>query len=276
VYVILFKDGKVSAPIKINTENGGVDVIPIWGATFYVKSNGSNTNIGETDKKPLLTVAKALEKISNAYNDEWPGKKDDDPVSATIVIMDEVTVTDYILIDGTDYPPIVLTDERRGGQLTATGNSAAYEYNYTPVLLALENGADVTLEGGLILEGITGINGVYLELDASFTMTGGEIWDCEIGVSNRPLMASPGRFIMTGGEIRGSNIGVCLGEHPSNSGYWLCFQKTGGTVYGTDMGAGKAVYSQGLSLWGKANTSGPEDDLFHNYPNLGDYSGSWD
>jgi hypothetical protein len=67
VYVILFKDGKVSAPIKINTENGGVDVIPIWGATFYISNGGLDTNSGETDNKPLKTVEAALVRIKGAY-----------------------------------------------------------------------------------------------------------------------------------------------------------------------------------------------------------------
>jgi hypothetical protein len=83
----------------------------------------------------------------------WPGQENNDPVSATIVIMDKVEVEDEIVINGSKYPPIVFTDEKRGGTLQAL--SSIHE-NGKFSLLELTNSTKVTLEGSLILAG-TGV-----------------------------------------------------------------------------------------------------------------------
>jgi hypothetical protein len=122
VYVVLFKDGKVSAPIKINTGAGGEDVDWIWGDALYVKSNGGSDNNTGDRAHPLQTVEKALAKISALYNSEdWYGDPEDE-ASISIIIMDTVPVTQQITINGrVGYPPIILRDdpEAPGGKLQA-------------------------------------------------------------------------------------------------------------------------------------------------------------
>jgi hypothetical protein len=71
VYVVLFKDGKVSAPAKINTAEGGGDVDWIWGdphKSFFVASNGDDAAVG-TEEAPLKTVHQALNNLAAVYDE---------------------------------------------------------------------------------------------------------------------------------------------------------------------------------------------------------------
>jgi hypothetical protein len=138
VYVLLTKGGKVSAPIKINT-NGGTEVGGEFGdgeggddeddpdapdyalhMKLYVASYGDDSNSGDIEE-PLATVQKALEKLRDAYAWSWPDKGTDDEARGRIIILDTVLVTEKILIKGSvGYPRIVLSDEWYGGTLQAT------------------------------------------------------------------------------------------------------------------------------------------------------------
>ncbi|MDR2743060.1 MAG: hypothetical protein LBB98_13030, partial [Treponema sp.] len=152
VYVVVLKGGKVSKPVKINTTKGGEDIDYIWGDVpylkLYVRSNGNNNDEGDKDH-PLETVDKALEKIAAAYaaDASWPEKGTPNAVSAGIVVLDTVNVTQTINITGTssNYPPIFLTDEGYGGTLQADSLSSGSS------LLSVFYGTNVTLDGGLIL-----------------------------------------------------------------------------------------------------------------------------
>ncbi|MDR2742708.1 MAG: hypothetical protein LBB98_11240 [Treponema sp.] len=56
VYVILFQNGKVSAPVKINTKKGGLDVDNVWGSKFIAVS-GSTAVMSEDGGKTWTMAA---------------------------------------------------------------------------------------------------------------------------------------------------------------------------------------------------------------------------
>jgi hypothetical protein len=215
IYVVILKGGNVSAPIKVNTTADGEDVDWIWGdkpyKSYYVasaESGGNNDNPG-TRAAPVATVQKALAKLGAAYTTAgWPGKGTEQESPAMIVILDEVPVTSEIIIsnNGSIYPPIVLT-----GDTGAVLKAQAYIKAGTSTgnLLHLSNGAKVTLEGALILEG-TGaqaddIRGLYVETAGVFTMKGGKI--SGNSSSSGGGVYSSGTFTMNGGEMSSPEIG---------------------------------------------------------------------
>jgi hypothetical protein len=217
VYVIVYKDGEVSDPIVINTKEGGEDIDWVWLIEeLYVKSSGNDNNTGDREH-PLATVQAALNKIQDNYSaisalDAWPGKGTADEANVKIVIMDEVPVAAQITINnsGSIYPPIVLRDDAQtpGGKLQALASIGSGKS-----ILRLENGADVTLEGGLVLEGtgvaednIRGV--VILGNNAAFTMNGGEISGNSGNTSGGGGVSvyHDGMFTMNGGEISGNSV----------------------------------------------------------------------
>jgi hypothetical protein len=242
VYVILFQDGKVSLPTKINTKEGWASigsVDPIF--KLYVKSDGANTNIGEDKDKPLSTVKEALDRINSNYEKitaaggDWPNN-----ISVSIVILETVTV-DKISIgdDNKKYPPIVLSGGDDGILRAKTPISISS-------LLSLSNSVRVTLEKGLRLDGmgvavnsgslftmnggeISGnsavVSGVAVNSGSLFTMNGGEISSFgNSGVS----VHSEGTFNMNGGEISGNSAQYGGGVYVKGGN----FKKTGGVIYG--------------------------------------------
>jgi hypothetical protein len=274
IYVILMKGGEISDPVIINTARGGGDADWIWGDTpymsLYVKSDGSDDNTGDK-AHPLATLEKAVENIAAAYAlDSWPNKGDSDELSAAVVILDTVAVTRPVSIDGSVTPPIILSGdpETAGGTLQTTAWMQADDASDR--LLYVHSGADVTLDGGLILAGtgviINGIRGVWGSgsaftinsgkiLDSSaagsvtngggvycynstFTMNGGEI----SGNSAAGSVTSGGGvycynsiFTMSGGEISGNSV---TGSVSGGGGVFIdgsgVFEKTGGIIYGYD------------------------------------------
>ncbi|MDR0387682.1 MAG: right-handed parallel beta-helix repeat-containing protein [Treponema sp.] len=203
IYVIIYKDGEVSEALVIDTAAGGGSVDWNWGddpyKKFYVKSGGDDGDPGTRDR-PLATVGEALTRLAAAYTSpEWPEKGTELESPGAIIILDEVKVTQMIIVDDTDsiYPPIVLCDdpETPGGTLKAMGSIGEEKR-----LLNIRNGAKVTLTGGLVLSG-TGntedhFSGVYVT-DSTFTITGGEISGYFHGIYAR----DGGTVIMTGGKI---------------------------------------------------------------------------
>jgi hypothetical protein len=212
VYVVLFKDGKVSGPIKINTKEGEVYGDWIWGDEpykgYYVASGGDDAKPG-TRTEPLATVQQALTKLAALYaaDASWPDKGTEDEVSGGIIILDEVKVEQQITIDNANsiYPPIILCDdpETPGGKLKAqasigSGNS----------LLRLQNNVRVTLDSGLILAG-TGIaednvRGVHLTGASTLIMNSGKISDNYGYNGSGVLVSGESTFTMNGGEISGN------------------------------------------------------------------------
>jgi hypothetical protein len=251
VYVIIYKDGAVSDPLKINTGSGNGSVDWIWGdepyLSLYVASNGLDTNDGDKDH-PLATAQKALEKLAAAYaaDPDWPEKGTDDELSGAIIILDTVQLKAVIEIDntGSKYPPIILRDdpETSGGKLQATaaigkGNS----------LLRLTNNAKAILSGGLSLAG-TGkdstdyTRGVVL-VESSFIMTGGEISGNNapytgdsvyvVTGSGGGVFMDGGTFTMTGGVISGNNASRGGGLNGGGVGIRAgTFTMTGGEISG--------------------------------------------
>jgi hypothetical protein len=277
VYIRIFKDGKVSAPLKINTGSGNGSVDWEWGGEpylkLYVKSDGLDINAGDRDN-PLATVKKALDKLAAAYAEpSWPGKGTDEEKAGAIIIMDTVTVTERTYVNNAAYPGIILSDDpgMPGGILKAAG-SIGKGFN----LLTLEE-VKVTLEGSLRLEG-TGnsadnVHGVSVYTNATFIMNGGVIAGFTGDSSSRGVYVTDrstfimnggvitnnsssgvyvngtGTFIMTGGVISG-NSAIYGGGVRLNSASTTVFNKTGGIIYGynaaapNDPNSNKAVQSE--------------------------------
>jgi hypothetical protein len=262
IYVIIYKDGEVSEPEIINTEEGGVVTEPIWGEEPYMRfyvaspaSNGNDNNPG-TRGKPLATVGEALNRLATAYAPDtasWQGKGTDDVHPGAIIILDTVNVAQMITIDNKfdAYPPIVLCDdpETPGGTLKATTT-----IEDTKSLLRLDNGARVTLTGNLILKGLkrlprdtpaTKIRGV-LVTGSTFTMNGGTISGYHITGYGGGVYVDSGTFTMYGGTISenystdggggiyvdgGSTFIMNNGTISENFDSALHFGKGGGGVY---------------------------------------------
>jgi hypothetical protein len=130
--------------------------------------------------------------------------------------------------------------------------------------------------------------GVGLSSSSStFTMNNGKI----SGNSVRAIKVNKGTSLVYGGGgvISGnSTTNVGGGVNVASSG---TFAKTGGTIYGYDSGdtensnavkssasaiqndKGHAVYVS--ATYHKETTLGPDDQLFYNYPETGNISGSW-
>jgi hypothetical protein len=258
VYVILFKDGKVSLPIKINTKKGGEEVDWIWDTgdpykSFYVASYGKDdetTNDG-TKEAPFATVQKALAAIATEYEDpNWPGKGTKAEKAGGIIIVDTVVVSRDILINrkqkidleggGTKeiviYPPLILSDDPKtpGGKLKAI--SAMWRNTtYGLGLIHLGGGGSLFLEGHLVLEGENldkPISGVMV-FQSNFFMNGGRI----SGFTSHGVhvYGNMGGFTMNGGVISGNY------SFDSGAGVWAesggtAINKKGGIIYGYEDG----------------------------------------
>jgi hypothetical protein len=214
IYVIVVKGGAVSVPLIINTKTG---IDWIWEDGLYVASYGDNGNPG-TKEEPLGTVQGALDKLTAMYagtEAPWPGKGTSDEADGKIVILDTVTVTSQINVNGgTGYPAIVLRDDpgTPGGKLQAAASIGG-----SRAIVDIRGGAKVTLAGNLVLRG-TGnsahnIKGVNVDGDgATFTMTGGEISGNSTSSSGNVygsgvyVRGTNAAFIMKGGKIRDNTV----------------------------------------------------------------------
>jgi hypothetical protein len=272
VYVIVFKDGEVSDPLIINTAEGGEDVDWIWGdepyKKYYVASYGDNGNTGDK-RHPLKTVQQALEKLVVAYTQaDWPEKGTDLESPGAIIILDTVSVTAQITIDGSvGYPPIVLcsdpaaADEDPQGKLQATtaigsGNN----------LVILKNGAKLTLTGSLIVAGTDNqsdnIRGLYVETNSTFTMSGGEIsGNSSSSSSYGGGVYIKGTFTMSGGEISRNSISSSS-TSPCGGGVYIdngTFTMSGGKISGNSVTCSASnAYGGGVRVRGTFTMSGGE------------------
>jgi hypothetical protein len=251
VYVIIYKDGAVSDPLKINTGSGSGNVDWIWGdepyLSLYVASYGNDNDNPGTKAAPLATVQKALEKLASAYavDPDWPEKGDADELSGGIIILNTVQVASQIDIDntGTKYPPIILSDdpETPGGKLQALSGIGTQKS-----LLNLASGAKASLSGGLILAG-TGkyspdrIRGVAVTANSTFTMNGGEISGNSSYDGGGVYMADGATFTMNKGEISGNSaFGHFRGGGVLVDG--ATFTMNGGEISGNYAYKGGGVY----------------------------------
>jgi hypothetical protein len=279
VYVVLFKDGKVSTPIKINTGAGGEDVDWIWGdepyTSFYVASTGDDEKAG-TKEAPLLTVEKALAKLADAYaaDASWPNKKASDEANGGIIILDTVDVTEQITITNIDsiYPPIILGSEGTpGGKLQAQGSIGSGNS-----LLRLQNNVRVTLDSGLILAG-TGIaedniRGVVVTGASTFTMNGGEISGNSVTDATATATAinyaegggvyvdDAAAFIMNDGVISGNTATATIATNYARAGgvhvtSASTFTMNGGEISGNTAAAAAAAASPFNSFAGGINVT---------------------
>jgi hypothetical protein len=219
-----------------------------------VASYGADANPG-TREAPVATVQQALANLKAAYASDagWPEKGTEFESSGGIVILgpEPVEVAQMITINnnGSAYPSIVLCDDtlKPGGKLQAT--AAIESGNW---LLRLQNNANVTLEGGLVLAG-TGnaddtIGGVYVYgSTCTFTMNGGEISDTSFSsITTGGGVYSTGTFIMNGGVISGNSGGNGGGVYSTGT-----FTMNGGEISGNSSsggngdGNGGGVYSTG-------------------------------
>jgi hypothetical protein len=143
--------------------------------------------------------------------------------------------------------------------------------------------------------------GVYVA--GTFTMENGEISGNSAAAAVGAYSSASGggvyitgTFAMSGGEIFGNSVVAAFGEGSYTTarsggvsiGNYDAFAKTGGTIYGytSDPVRGNKVIGQdgfiaddeGHAISGHRRidaTVGPNDKLFANYPNEGDFSG-WD
>jgi hypothetical protein len=134
-----------------------------------------------------------------------------------------VAVESQIDIDNTGsiYPPILLIDDdsSSGGTLQAT-----MAIGVLRDVLTLQNGARVTLAGGLVLEGLEGTNstisarGVYVGGTATFTMNGGVIRSGD----STALGGGTGRYSGSGGGVAvdGGTFTMDAGEISDNRAYY--------------------------------------------------------
>jgi hypothetical protein len=243
VYLLAVKDGKVSAPYLIPRGWTGNWSNPYM--TFYVKSNGKDTNDGITANTPLKTIDKALEILKETYEaGPWPADK-----CAAIVIRNTVNVSGRIVIDGNVHPPIDLKGE--SGVLKVVTNIIP-----NGNLLYLENNAKAAMEDGLTLQGSGSktdrwSRGVLINEGCEFTMNGGVIKDHGYG-SGSGVYIYGGTFIMNKGKISnndgqysGGGVELNMGEFIMNDG-----EISGNTTSATsdyDNGTGGGVYIGGVS-----------------------------
>jgi hypothetical protein len=251
--VVLFKDGKVSGPIKINTKEGEVYGDWIWGDEpykgYYVASGGDDDANPGTKEAPLKTVQQALIKLAALYaaDASWPDKGTEDEVSGGIIILNEVPVAEQITINNStsSYPPIILCDdpETPGGKLKAQDSIGS-----ETTMLKLQNNARVTLGGGLILEG-TGnpedkLNGVIVRDASTFTMTGGVISGNYATTGGGVSVTGGSTFTMNDGVISGNTAATYAGGVHVNGGSTFTMNggKISGNTAGTHAGGVHVVY----------------------------------
>jgi hypothetical protein len=268
--VVLFKDGKVSGPIKINTKEGEVYGDWIWGDEpykgYYVAVNGKDEDPG-TKQQPLRTVQQALIKLAALYaaDASWPDKGTEDEVSGGIIILNEVPVAEQITINNSNssYPPIILRDdpETPGGKLKAQA-SDSINGNY---LLVIENNARVILGGGLILEGTgnseNNIRGVGVVNNSTFTMNGGEI-SLNYAIDSSGVHVNNSTFTMNAGVISGNtSTNYASGVSVVDGGTFIMNDgKISGNYAGTNVGGvhvvtGSLFIMKGGEISGNTSTS---------------------
>ncbi|MDR3160707.1 MAG: hypothetical protein LBU28_03735 [Spirochaetaceae bacterium] len=212
--------------------------------TLYVSSKGADTNEGTKDA-PISTVQTALKKAAAAYAVSWPDKgKREREAHAAIIILDEVKVAEKLVI-GEDHPPIFLSaapgypDPK--GKLQAT--EAIGDGN---TLLTVQNGARLTLDGGLILSGLIGtgrsVRGVRVDGAGVFTMNSGEISGSSASVGNGVYITTDGTFIINGGRVIGNSGGHGGGVALRNSGTFIM---NGGEISGNFAYSSGGVHLEG-------------------------------
>ncbi|MDR1470661.1 MAG: right-handed parallel beta-helix repeat-containing protein [Spirochaetaceae bacterium] len=210
--------------------------------TLYIKSDGNDdTNTGETDLAPLVTVAKALEKVRERYGNggEWgvtvtETAKTKYPLPAEIVVLDTITPSVTGTIDGAEGggPPIILRYLRKEDQDnndTTTKNYPLVTMNTSDVELTLKNitfkgmaantaplirvesGGTLIMRSGARLMDNTNTKvktyggGVFVGSGGTFEMWDGTISGNRMSKSNSTgggvYVASGGTFTMKGGII---------------------------------------------------------------------------
>jgi hypothetical protein len=254
---------------------------------WYVASTGADGNAG-TSAAPLATVPQALARMKAAYDTVW--KKAGDTAYGGIIIQDTVEVSSQIDIDNTGsiYPPILLIDDdsSSGGTLQARESIGSGNR-----LLNLQNGARVTLAGGLLLRGVakthsSNIRIVYVGGSATvftmnggiikfgnavnvtssfgggvvvdggtFTMDDGQIYDNTAYHGGGVAAANGGTFTMAGGVISGNKAVFYGGGVSAHSG--SSFTMAGGVISGNvAIDAGGGVYLSSGSIFVKKPTGG--------------------
>jgi hypothetical protein len=263
----------VTAPDGVTKQTYTVSYTYYNQTEWYIRADGDDdNNAGEKADKPMKTMAKVMEKISDSYglvSPVWPGKDADpsqhNPVAARINIMGTISGTDGMaVISGGNLPPILLGGLDSGkidiGGLTDTRP------------LTIENGATVILEDGLILAGgnhINGGGGVHLSGGSRFIMNGGAITgntSTATGSSNTGgggvYAGSGSAFTMNGGTIGGSGSDKNT-SYNDGGGVFVTggstFTMNGGIITGNTTaygGGGMAAVSGGTFIMKGGNLDG--------------------
>jgi hypothetical protein len=244
---------------------------------------GNNGNSGASPSDSLKTIAKAVELIRTAYADAgmpWPGKAEDTPANAVIIVSGIVPLSAHIWISNTvnsmtlgstpdPLPPIVL----RGA---GPDNIGIIEGAAGKRMLLISGGAQVTMENDLVLRGhATGLpssdqsgngGGVYIGGSSTFTMSGGTISGASApdGYGGAVYAHQTGTFIMKGGTITGNKAGrgagVCIwnGAFTMSGGSIEDNESTviGGGVWVTGSAVPTVVTMSGGTITGNKATGG--------------------
>jgi hypothetical protein len=216
-----------------NNEVPDVPPPPVAFRTYYVAASGNGFpgNDG-TSEAPFGTVALALGKLTEDYaQKDWLNKGEPNEGFGVIIIKGAVTVSSAILIEGADYPSIVLRGESGSGSTLTWSGDAATDY-----LLKITSGAKVTLDEDLTLTRTTANEAmVYVGTDSAFTMNGGDI--AGKSLKGRGVYVDEGgAFTMKGGTISGNSITD--------------------TVDGKNYGGGVYVASNGAFIMNKGTITG--------------------
>ncbi|MDR1470569.1 MAG: hypothetical protein LBT00_14910 [Spirochaetaceae bacterium] len=235
--------------------------------TLYIKSDGNDdTNTGETSDAPLATVAKALEKVRERYDNggEWgvtvtEKAKTRYPLPAEIVVLDTILPSVTGTIDGAEGggPPIILRYLSKAEQDVMDGAGTPITKTY-PLVTMKTTDVELTLKN-IIFKGVSNNIAPLIKVESGGELIMGN-GACLTGNYNRAygggvLVKGGGTFIMNDGIIsdnesfqgNGGGGGVYVDRDVDNDPINGTFTMNGGTISGniaTDRGGGVYVLDE--------------------------------
>jgi hypothetical protein len=242
-------DGKTpAAPAAPATPPGGAaGGQPAAHITYYVKSDGSDANLG-TATAPLKTVGVALQKLAAAYSaagKAWPNKDAANEGNGMIVILGNLSIGGISIDEtaGNKYPPIVLYGGAQGQAGTLSLATA------TGTLLTVKKGASVSLQG-ITLQGKANNNAAFVKVEDNGKLflkkgalirgnhnTAKDAWGGGVLLSgstgSRPTLTMEGGTITANSAAKGGGVGGTYGVLTMDDGI---ITGNSATAYGGGVG----------------------------------------